>query len=122
MFELPYCNSDMFQLFLNELAMQNKNEFKIIILDNGYFHHARTLPIADNIALLFLPTYSPELNHAERVWHFIKQELAMHAFKSLEEINQRLSHIIQKKLTTDRIISLCSNQLYIKNYNSIFNV
>src|SRR6266446_7933069 len=33
--DLPNCNTDMFQIFLDELAKQNPEEYKIVILDNG---------------------------------------------------------------------------------------
>ena len=62
--ELPYCNTDMFQIFLNELAELNPHEYKIIFLDNGAFHKAKRLVIPQNIGLIFLPPYSPELNPA----------------------------------------------------------
>jgi len=41
--ELPHCNADTFQIFLNELANNCPKEFKIVILDNGAFHHAKRL-------------------------------------------------------------------------------
>ncbi|MDI9320986.1 MAG: transposase, partial [Phycisphaerales bacterium] len=44
---------------------QKPKEFKIIILDNGAFHKAKTLQVPSNMYLLFLPPYSPELNPAE---------------------------------------------------------
>ena len=71
--ELPHCNTDNFQLFLNEFSEQNPTEFKIIVLDNGAFHKSKTLKIPNNIYLLFLPPYSPELNPAERMWAVIKR-------------------------------------------------
>ena len=63
--ELPLCNSKTFQAFLNAFALQNPHEFKIMVLDNGAFHKAAALQIPQNIALLFLPAYSPELNPAD---------------------------------------------------------
>jgi transposase len=120
--ELPYCTTDMFQLFLDELSNYNKEEFKILILDNGSFHHSKALHIPNNIALLFLPPYSPELNPAERVWHFIKQNIAMKAYKNLEELKNDLTHCIQTKINTTRIKSLCHETLYLENYKYIFNV
>ena len=59
--ELPTCNTNTFQLFLNYFALQNPNEFKLIVLDNGAFHKAKYLQVPNNIALIFLPPYSPEL-------------------------------------------------------------
>ena len=71
--ELPYCNSDNFQLFLNELSAQNPKTLIIMVLDNGSFHKAKALHIPDNIKLVFLPPYSPELNPAEKMLARIKR-------------------------------------------------
>lgn len=53
--ELPYCNTDCFQLYLDGLSRHNATEFKLVILDNGAFHKANRLNIPSNIGLLFLP-------------------------------------------------------------------
>ena len=66
--ELPHCNGENFQIFLNELSIKNPQEFKVMILDNGGFHKAKSLVIPKNIVFIFLPFYSPELNPAELVW------------------------------------------------------
>ncbi|WP_223302361.1 transposase, partial [Flavobacterium branchiophilum] len=39
--ELPYCNGDNFQIFLNELSNKNPTEFKVVVLDNGRFHKGK---------------------------------------------------------------------------------
>jgi hypothetical protein len=41
--EMPQCNSSTFQTFLEQLSNQDQQEFKILILDNGAFHHAKSL-------------------------------------------------------------------------------
>ena len=71
---MPGCNATNFQVFLDGLSAQNPEEFKIIVLDNGAFHKAKSLKIHDNIALIFLPAYSPELNPAENVSAILKKE------------------------------------------------
>ena len=48
----------------------------VIILDNASYNHAyKTLEEATllNIELIFLPTYSPNLNLIERLWKFLKK-------------------------------------------------
>ena len=40
---------------------------------NGAFHKAKKLKIPENIELLFLPPYSPELNPAEKMWAKFKR-------------------------------------------------
>lgn len=70
--EVPYCNTDGFQQYLDDFSRYKPKEFKIVILDNGAFHKATRLQIPKNIGLLFLPPYSPELNPAEKMWQSIK--------------------------------------------------
>jgi transposase len=43
------------------------DKFKIIILDNGAIHKEKILVVPDNIALVFIPPYSPEFNPSEKI-------------------------------------------------------
>jgi len=63
-------------------------------LDNGAFHHSKQLIIPDNIALLFIPPYSPELNPAECMWRYIKGKIANRIFESLNNLSDSLAEII----------------------------
>lgn len=75
--EMPHCNADSFQYFLNDMTEQNAAEFKILIWDNGAFHHAKKLEIPANMELVFLPPCSPELNPAERMWRHFKDAISI---------------------------------------------
>ena len=119
--EMPYCNSQTFQLFLNQLSIQNATEFKILVLDNGAFHHAKSLIIPSNIALIFLPPYSPELNSAEKMWRYFKDRVSMIAYNSLEMLQQKISEGINNtSIDTEKLI--CGNQFYLECLKCIFNV
>ena len=117
--ELPKCNSDWFQLYLDEFAKQNPDEFKILFLDNGAFHKAKDLIIPPNVALVFLPPYSPELNPAEKMWRYFKDRIANEAFKTLDDLSIRLSQIINE-LKNETIISITSFSYYVQNYHTHF--
>lgn len=104
--ELPACNSEMFQLYLDEFSKTNPLEYKIIVLDNGAFHKAKSLIIPENISLLFLPPYSPELNPAEKIWQFIKRKFTNKYFQSLDEISIFFQDVIPT-LEPDLIKSIC---------------
>ena len=73
MLELPVCNSDAFQVFIDEFSNYNPQECKIVFLDNGAFHKAKKLSIPKNISFIFLPPYTPELNPAEKIWWVLKR-------------------------------------------------
>jgi len=117
--ELPKCNTDNFELFLEYLSAMDKEEYKIIFLDNGAFHKAKRLIIPDNICLIFLPPYSPELNPAEKVWWTIKRELNNKAFKTMEELQNEVDIIIKKLITADSIKSLTGYEIYLSPIRTI---
>jgi len=105
--ELPNCNGENFQIFLNELSKNKPEEFKVIILDNGAFHKAKVLKIPKNIALLFLPPYSPELNPAELVWLYMKRKMTNKIYQTMEDLKADLDKIVKKYITKKLIMSLC---------------
>jgi transposase len=93
--EMPYCNADGFQHWMDEFSKHNADEFKLVVLDNGAFHKALTLGVPDNIALLFLPPYSPELNPAEMMWRHIKDRLGNLVFDSLEALSEQVVQVVR---------------------------
>lgn len=105
--ELPYCNGENFQIFLNELSNKNPDEFKVVILDNGAFHKWKGLEIPKNISLIFLPPYSPELNPAELVWLNMKRKTTNIIYKTMEDLKQEINDINQNMINPKFILSLC---------------
>lgn len=110
---MPFCNGNTFQIFLNEFSNHNPKELKIIVLDNGAFHKAKKLVIPENIVLIFLPPYSPELNPAEKIWAKFKRDFSNRLFKSLDELDEYIC-AITKNINNQQVISICS-------YNYIFS-
>jgi transposase len=104
---MPECSTTTFQIYLDEFSTQNPNEFKIIVLDNGAFHKAKALRIPNNIGLIFLPPYSPELNPAENMWQGFKRNFTGKLHKSLDEVSQFISNEI-KTLTKESIRTTCA--------------
>ncbi len=111
--EMPCCDTDCFEVFLEELSKQDADEFKVLFLDNGAFHKATRLVIPDNIALCFIPPYSPELNPAEKVWAFIKKRMTNIAFDSIKKLQDFLDQIIRKELNAEIIKSITHTSLYL---------
>jgi transposase len=104
--ELPYCNSENFQIFLNEMSKKNPQEYQIILLDNGAFHKAKSLIIPENIKLIFLPPYSPELNPAELVWLNMKRKLTNITIKTMPELKLKIDQIVAELIHPTFIKSL----------------
>ena len=114
MLELPHCNTEMFQLYLNELSFRKPEEFKIIVLDNGAFYKAKSLKISKNIALLFLPPYSPELNPTEKMWVFMKRKFTNKFCSTLDDVSLFIQDTVQQ-IEPSMVISTCAYQYIFAN-------
>jgi transposase len=109
--EFPYCNGDCFEQYLEALSAHRPSEFKILLLDNGAFHKAKDLIVPNNIELLFLPPYCPELNPAEKMWRHLKDKLANIIFDSLEKLSDRVCQLV-RELVPETILSITGWGLY----------
>lgn len=114
--EMPHCNANTFQIFLDEFAKERPTEFKIIILDNGAFHKCKTLKIPENIKLVFLPPYSPELNPAEKMWAKYKRDFTNRLFESLESLSNYIA-TFENMTTNEEVIGICSYSYIFSNQN-----
>jgi DDE superfamily endonuclease len=93
--ELPFLNSAMFQLWVDNFSHTFATSFNLLVLDNGAFHTAKTLRWPPNVAAVPLPPYSPELNPIERLWRDLKDQLANTVYTSLDELSETVCRLIQ---------------------------
>lgn len=73
----------------------------VIILDNASFHKKQEYiqkieTEMPNIHLEYLPTYSPDYNLIELVWHSAKEYIANRLFKSIEELESLLHQLLNE--------------------------
>lgn len=63
------------------------NAHAALILDGAGYHVAADLVVPDNITLVPLPPYAPELNPVENVWEFLRgNQLSNRVFDTYEAI------------------------------------
>ena len=65
---LPYCNTECMNLFLHELSMQFPDDFIVLVADKASWHISKGLKIPENIEIIHLPPYTPEMNPIEQIW------------------------------------------------------
>lgn len=88
---LPEANTDAMSLFLEELARRHPHEAILLVLDGAGWHRARKLHVPENISLLPLPPYSPELNPVEHIWDELREKWFQNlVFNSIEAVEDRL--------------------------------
>jgi hypothetical protein len=59
----------------------------ILVLDGAGWHGSKALRVPENITLLLLPPYAPELNPVENVWAYLRaNRLAISVLNTYQEI------------------------------------
>ncbi len=71
---LPHVNTHCMQLFLDEIARRHRTERIVMVLDGAGWHVAAGLRAPQNIRLLSLPPYAPELNPVEHIWDELREK------------------------------------------------
>ena len=69
-----YADSSIMSLFLDQVAERFADEYIVMFMDKAAWHTTEKLRIPDNMALLFLPPYSPQLNPVEHLWKEIREK------------------------------------------------
>jgi transposase len=85
---LPDADTDAMNLHLQEISRHVPADVHaVIIIDGAGWHIAGRLIVPENISLLRLPPYSPELNAQENIWEYLRQNfLAGRIFDTYDEI------------------------------------
>lgn len=124
-----YINAESVCLLLEKIALKHIQSTVPItlVLDNAKYQHCKFVinKAAElNIELLFLPSYSPNLNIIERLWKWTKKDCLNCKYYSsfvdfVEAINKSLQKVQNKENKKEMDTQLALNfQLYD---NSIYN-
>lgn len=88
---LPAVNGQCMEVFLAEVATRHPDENIVMVLDGAGWHKSQTMAIPENLHLLNLPPYSPELNPVEHVWDELREKhFHNRAFESLDALEDQL--------------------------------
>ena len=105
---LPWANTAMMQLHLDAISRQvGSRRHVVLVLDNAGWHTAKALKVPDNITLLPLPPYSPELNPVERLWHWLKDHEFSNRVYEDDEVLLEAVCAMWNTLTNERIKTVC---------------
>lgn len=106
---LPWANTSMMQLHLDTISHQaGEDRHIVLVLDNAGWHRAKALKVPQNITLLHLPPYSPELNPMERLWHWLKDHEFSNRVYEDDEILLQAVCDMWNTLAKERIKTVCN--------------
>lgn len=105
----PTVNTPLMNQFLSGLSgTLAGDEHAVLVLDNAGWHVAKALQIPSNLTLLHLPPYSPELNSAESLWHWLRSHcLSNRIYQDYAELLQ-ITDQAWLSLNAEMLKSICA--------------
>lgn len=91
-------NGGTLQRLIDEIRARHPDaEHIILILDNARYNHAKIVQEhveGTNVELVFLPSYSPNLNLIERLWRFLKDKVMTTYHESFEKFVDEIGKVL----------------------------
>src|SRR5437899_12743942 len=113
---MPTSNTACFQVFLDVLARRFPRQDILLVLDGAPNHRCGDLAVPNNITLLYLPPYSPELNPKENLWDEIREKIFKnYALKSLDAVRAKLKQSIHEIELNPKLVRSITSFPYIIN-------
>jgi hypothetical protein len=94
--------------FLAQVSQAHPADLIVMVLDGASSHKAKDLAVPDNIRLLSLPPYSPQLNPQEHVWDEVREkEFPNRVYNHLDAVIRQLEQGLPRLAAdSDRLRSL----------------
>jgi hypothetical protein len=84
-------NTEQMSIFLSQVSAAHPEDFIVMVLDGASSHKAKDLQRPENIRLVALPPYAPELNPQEHVWDELREkEFPNRVFNKLTTVVDQL--------------------------------
>ena len=69
----PYISVEVMNIFLEQFSREIPDDVHVVMVwDQAGFHTGNALKVLENITIVPLPPYSPELNPMENLWHYLR--------------------------------------------------
>jgi len=85
--------------FLQQISRNDTEKVHVIIGDGAGFHQkegqVRPPEMPDNVHVLTLPAYSPELNPIEKLWDIVKDGICNVNWPSMEELEKHMTVVLE---------------------------
>lgn len=93
-----------------------------MVIDNAGFHSTKNINIPDNIRLIRIPPYTPELNPCEKVWQYLKERFKNRTFENIYELKLWLNQTVKTEINNENIINIVKSEFYINTFKACFKL
>ena len=119
-YEIEGTTSEIFYQYILSFSKHRPSELKIIIIDNAGFHSLAKYDIPENIILIRIPAYSPELNPSEKMWAYIKQFYKNRVFDNLDNVKNWLHDFVRENITIEIVKSITHHHFFLNDFYNVF--
>ena len=111
----PALNAKVINVFLKQMSRELKPDVQaVLIWDGAGFHTASEVKVPDNITLVKLPPYSPELNPIENLWHYLRSHHWSNRFyRDYDALFEAATDAWRKVCMNDELIKTVCSAPYI---------
>jgi transposase len=116
----PRLNTKVVNAFLEQFARTiPADEHAVLLWDGAGFHTAKELRVPENISVLKLPPYSPELNPIENLWHYLKSHFwSNRAYDDYDALEQAAVDAFTKAVLNPELITTVCAAPYLQRATS----
>ncbi len=109
-FVYPHCSTEAMNVHIELISQAvDENKHILLIVDQAGWHSKSSqLKVPQNITLLDLPPYSPELNPVERLWLWIKENYLSNVVINREHNLVDIGCQAWNQLSKERVKSICN--------------
>ena len=114
-FYTPGVNLEWSAAFLKQVSEREPDAEHVVIWDGAGFHQKNQLgQVPDNIHLINLPPYSPELNPIEQLWDQVGVVYANKVYETLEAIEEDITYALTPFIESAKpVLSLLGADNYL---------
>lgn len=108
--------------FLNQISKSDSASVHVVIGDGAGFHHKEAdEKLPENIKIITLPAYSPELNPAEKLWDIVKDGICNRDWEDLDELEDAITTRIKPYWENpDKVKTLIGSSYLTSELNAIY--
>jgi hypothetical protein len=107
---LPFSNTAMMNLFLQQVAQDFDDYFIVMQVNGASYHGSKDLKIPENMRLITQPPRSPELNPTEHLWEDIRENhFDNRCFESLDAVSDTLCQGLKELMALPEKIQSMTN-------------
>lgn len=112
----PYISTEIVNVYLKQFATEIAIDVHaVLIWDQAGFHKSKELIIPENVTIIELPAYSPELNPVENLWQYLRSHYwSNRSYKDYDALREAACDAWQRVCLTDEMIKSICQANYIE--------